>query len=160
LRGPGIRLWLLPDRQQAHLADRTGGPAAPAVLGTSLPAVGAQAVIQALWHRAVERTGEFTDTFDQVARTSVAAAPDVATFVRPGFTAADALFAPDTKLWTGLDDEAAAMRGAQCAAIPGIDPVSLTSCRRASIGHPNRAGAAQYADRIEHAIRCWFPTQR
>jgi len=106
---------------------------------------------------AIRRSAQFSTAFDQVARAAVAKQRGSAVFVSPGFGASDALFAPATKLWTGLDDDVHAARATACAAVPGITDVDRERCAVASVGHPNVAGAARYASRIGTAIARWFP---
>jgi lysophospholipase L1-like esterase len=107
---------------------------------------------------AVTRTGQFTTTFDAIGRAAVASSPGSAVFVSPGFGPADALFAPGGTLWTGSDDEVAAERAGACRAAKR-QPLTekLIFCPKASLGHPDVAGAARYAAHIEDAIGAWFP---
>ncbi len=81
------------------------------------------------------------------------------TFVPAGFTDDNAIFAPSTFIW-GLDDmlnpedPMAAQRHPQCdAAFPGLfETAHREQCYRASAGHPNVAGASQYAAQIAHFL--------
>ncbi|MEO8678610.1 MAG: hypothetical protein ABI665_06170 [Vicinamibacterales bacterium] len=79
-------------------------------------------------------------------------------FVNPGFTEQHAMFTADPWLF-GLDplllpeDEVIPGRHGACdAAIPAHDILAREQCYRASAGHPNVAGARQYADAILEAI--------
>jgi lysophospholipase L1-like esterase len=141
------------------VSHRTDPAAFAQALRTAL-APGATAEPEALRRRAIRRSAEFAAAFDLVARRAVAPARGSAVFVSPGFGSLDALFAPRAKVWTGADDEVAAARAQACAALPstlpGVTDATRQLCAVASVGHPNVAGAARYADRIEAAIARWF----
>ena len=82
------------------------------------------------------------------------------TFVPSGFTDANAVFVPGTSLLWGLDDllnpedPVAAQRHRQCDITFGqpLEILNREQCYRASAGHPNVAGAAQFAREILSAI--------
>lgn len=81
-------------------------------------------------------------------------------FVPSGFTDDNAIFVPGTSLLWGLDpflnpeDPIADQRRPQCdLAFPEpIDFLRREQCHRASAGHPNFAGARQYADQLLAAL--------
>ncbi len=81
-------------------------------------------------------------------------------FVDPGFTEANAAFAPASLLFglrnDGLlspEDEVIAERRGGCnAAIPPFDAGRRFQCYRASAGHPNARGARRYAEAIVAAL--------
>jgi lysophospholipase L1-like esterase len=84
---------------------------------------------------------------------------EVCTFVAPGLTEANALWAPQSLLW-GLtaeldaEDEVKALRDRACSAAYG-DVVHLLTwirCDHASVGHPNVAGAAKIAGTLLAAV--------
>ncbi len=90
---------------------------------------------------------------------AVAATGDLrVSFVPSGFTDANSAFVPGTSLLWGLDlddglsplDPVAAARHPLCdAAHPGVAEVLMRQlCYRASAGHPNVAGAAQYSRQV------------
>ncbi len=106
----------------------------------------------------------------QIAATRVAteSAPAGVTFVDPGFGPENATFAPQTLLW-GLtrenpvfstldlginlfpEDPLQSMRIRAC--FQPQQASGLVQCLYASVGHPNRAGAARYAEAIVAALR-------
>lgn len=78
-------------------------------------------------------------------------------FARPNFSSRNAIFAPDTWLW-GIDMDfspediqqiggVAPTRERVCQSVAASDPsrTNLGKCKIASIGHPNVAGAKEYA---------------
>lgn len=78
-------------------------------------------------------------------------------FARPNFSSRNAIFAPDTWLWgIGMDlspedyqqiGGVAPTRERVCLSVGASDPsrTDLCKCKIASIGHPNVAGAKEYA---------------
>jgi lysophospholipase L1-like esterase len=78
-------------------------------------------------------------------------------FAQPPFTAANSVFAPDAWLF-GLsdllvaEDEVVAARAAACNIAFQNDLFGREQCFRASAGHPNVTGAAQFASAILAAI--------
>jgi len=78
----------------------------------------------------------------------------VARYAIPAISPEHAVFSADPWIF-GLgpnlepEDPMAAVRAAECTA---PDPVSAFICRRASLGHPNAAGARAYALAIEKAL--------
>lgn len=83
------------------------------------------------------------------------AAPRVL-FADPGFTEQNAALAPEPWVYainadlTPQDPIVAAERGPQCEMSSA--PANMFVCRRASIGHPNPAGARAYADAIMRVL--------
>jgi hypothetical protein len=81
-------------------------------------------------------------------------------YVDAGFTNANSVFAPAKLLWGIEDDpafspedEVAAARHVSCDA--AIDPLLILEreqCYRASAGHPDQAGAKQFAKQILAAL--------
>ena len=110
-----------------------------------------------------ERCKAFNDDSTQQLMRAIADNGDARVrFVPSGFTDANSVFVPGTSLLWGLDvqhdvaplDPVAAQRRPQCqAAHP--NPAELLHrelCFRASAGHPNVAGAAQYGRQILAAL--------
>jgi lysophospholipase L1-like esterase len=96
-------------------------------------------------------------------------APEVAVrlyFAHPAFADDNAMFAPRPLLFginadmTPQDPPAiAAGRAAACAEHAAkLDPLQAFGCPRASVGHPNAAGAAQYARAILDQLRFALPS--
>ena len=82
-------------------------------------------------------------------------------YVDAGFTNANSVFAPKALLW-GIDDdselspqdEVVAARHASCdVAFNELQLLEREQCYRASAGHPNQAGAKQFAKQILAALR-------
>jgi hypothetical protein len=78
-------------------------------------------------------------------------------FAKPPFTGANSVFAPNAWLFglsdlLGAEDEVVASRSQACDIAFKDDLFRRESCHRASAGHPNVAGAAQFADAILAAI--------
>lgn len=77
-------------------------------------------------------------------------------FVNPAFRLDNAFWADNTFLWhNGRDDEVVDERtnaGNELIAQRGVDSLDIFAYLVASIGHPNRAGAARYADQIIDAL--------
>jgi hypothetical protein len=73
-------------------------------------------------------------------------------FVDPGFSGENALFASNPYLWDlNLDDQLSAkdpMKDARLPLCRKYEPDDCIFCPRASVGHPNVAGARQYASAI------------
>lgn len=97
------------------------------------------------WHESDEALQRAVDQANQIAGNRV-------TFVSPGFTPDNSLFAPASCLWElNLDlsaqDPMRATREQQCQQFDPTFPQSVI-CARASVGHPNLAGAQKYADAI------------
>ena len=94
-------------------------------------------------------------------RQAVTAAADARiVYVDSGFTDANSVFAPEALLW-GLQsdvdlspvDEVAPQRHAACdVAFDLLQTLEREQCYRASAGHPNPAGARQFAKQILAAI--------
>ena len=96
------------------------------------------------WHESDEALQRAVDQANQIARNRV-------TFVSPGFTPDNSLFAPASCLWElnmdlSAQDPMRAPREQQCQQYDPF-PQSVI-CARASVGHPNLAGAQKYADAI------------
>ncbi|MBV9771105.1 MAG: hypothetical protein JOZ32_16145, partial [Bryobacterales bacterium] len=78
-------------------------------------------------------------------------------FAQPPFTAANSVFAPNAWLF-GLsdllmaEDEVVATRASACNIAFKDDIFAREQCYRASAGHPNVTGAAQFANAILTAI--------
>jgi hypothetical protein len=97
---------------------------------------------------------------DAVAQSNTAVGKTQSVFVDPGFTEANAVFAPAALLWgVGTDplqafpplDEVSANRIPACLANVA-DPLNCFTCCRASAGHPNVAGAAQIAAKLLQSL--------
>ena len=101
----------------------------------------------------------FNQSTDALQRAVSDAGDPRITFVPSGFTDENAIFAPASLLW-GLtptlspEDPVAAARHLLCdAAHPSLlDIFAREKCDRASVGHPNLAGAKQYANQITAVI--------
>jgi lysophospholipase L1-like esterase len=86
-------------------------------------------------------------------------------FANPGFAEENAMFAPKPLLFAINADlspqDAPAIangRAAACAEhLSQLDPLQGFGCPRASVGHPNAAGAAQYARAILDQLRFALP---
>ena len=98
------------------------------------------------------------DAVDQANRSLSRA---VCSFIDPGFTEANSLWAPDPLLWEltpelEAQDEVKSLRDHACQDAYG-DLVHLPqwgewyTCCRASVGHPNVRGAAKIADELKRA---------
>lgn len=99
--------------------------------------------------RAAVRNGEFVRAFDNLATRTARDLGGQVLFVSPEFSPANALYAPRTLLWGFGQDEQQAVRAQECVdAGRGTDAV----CLNAAVGHPNVAGARQYADMIIAAV--------
>lgn len=80
-------------------------------------------------------------------------APHRAFFVDCGLTSSQAFGAPETVLWgVPAADPMASERALECAVL-GTTPQYLT-CREASAGHPNKAGAQLIAGRVIALLAC------
>ena len=103
----------------------------------------------------------FAESTSELARAVTDAGDARIKFVPSGYTDANAVFAPDALLW-GLDltdelspqDPVAATRRPFCdSAYPGeLNVLQRELCYRASAGHPNVEGAAQFSKRILTAL--------
>jgi hypothetical protein len=109
--------------------------------------------------RCLQFWNESTQCLQQaVADVNAANPPARIIFVDPGFRERNAVFADDPWLFGlqfGLlpEDEVIAPRHGSCnAAIPPLDFLAREQCYRASAGHPNVKGAAQYATAIKQAL--------
>lgn len=111
----------------------------------------------------VERCEEFfLESTKQLSRAVEKAGDARIKFVASGFRDVNAVFVPNTSLLWGLDlqqefapeDPVAGERHAECvAAYPAAEQVlKRLICFRASAGHPNVAGARQYAEQILAAL--------
>jgi len=98
---------------------------------------------------------------DAVNRINQTIGHQICTFVDPGFTEANSLWASDPMLWEltpelDAEDEVTTLRNAECQAEYG-DLVHLPEwgqwyiCCRASVGHPNVQGAQQIAEKLTAA---------
>jgi hypothetical protein len=98
---------------------------------------------------------------DAVDKTNHALGQNTCSFVDPGFSETNALWAADPMLWEltpelDAEDEVKSLRDSVCQAAYG-DLVHLPQwgqwlvCCRASVGHPNVSGASQIAERLTAA---------
>ena len=105
----------------------------------------------------------FKDSTQQFARAITDNGDPRVSLVPSGFTDVNAAFVPNTSLLWGLSldddmnpqDPVAAARHPLCDAVY-TDPLQVLDrelCYRASAGHPNVQGAAQYSNRILAALR-------
>jgi hypothetical protein len=97
------------------------------------------------WHESDEALQHAVYQANQIAGGRV-------TFVSPGFTPDNSLFAPASCLWElnpdlSAQDPMRATREQQCQQYAPAFPQSVI-CARASVGHPNVTGAQKYADAI------------
>jgi lysophospholipase L1-like esterase len=122
--------------------------------------------IETILPRIIENSITFWKTANQsleeaVGQTNQTSGQAVCSFIDPGFTEANALWAPNPLLWQltpelDAEDEVKPLRDRACAECYG-DLVHLPEwgqwyiCCRASVGHPNVGGAAQIAERLSAA---------
>ena len=112
--------------------------------------------------RAAKRSAQFMSAFNAVATRAIKAVDPKGrwtTFVDPRFGADNALFSSKPLLWDGRHDEVVKTREKACKAVKRLERLfQRFSCPIASLGHPNIAGAQQYATRILAApkVREWF----
>jgi len=91
------------------------------------------------------------------------ATPKFADFADPLLSDANAYGAPQTHLWPVPTsprnaDDVFAQRQQLCASLPPSDPTfDPSTCPYASMGHPNEAGAQQYATAIEGRLQQFVP---
>ena len=96
----------------------------------------------------------FSESTAQLRQAILEAGDPRIVFVPSGFTADNAVFAPNALLWglneqLGPEDPVAAERQIQCDLVhPPSDILGRIGCDRASAGHPNIAGAVQYARQL------------
>jgi hypothetical protein len=144
------------------LSNQSHFPSVLGLLGVHLiappPFMEENIVIQAV----IDHCEQFFTQSTAALRQAVTDAGDARiSFIDPGFTDANSVFAPNAFLW-GLNDdppdfspqdEVVAERHAACdIAFNEIDIVHREQCYRASAGHPNQAGARQYASQILAAL--------
>jgi hypothetical protein len=70
-------------------------------------------------------------------------------FANPNFSESNALFAPQTFLWKGNDDDVKSQREEDCKISKDrLGKFYLPYCDITSVGHPNHQGAERYANVI------------
>ncbi len=123
-----------------------------ASLATLFPAAG-----MPIWGKVLGNCSVFfTDSTDALQRAIAAVGDARLRFAAPPFTAANAALASDPWLFgirwdLSPQDPVAAARRAACKR-DEADPLRREQCYRASAGHPNVAGARQFADAILTAL--------